>query len=96
MLVVVECLPETDPDVEQSQPAAETAEKSVSYDGAQCREGKQQVVVRPLGRPGQNDQQHPCHGADQDKQKDGRPVHPQLDEPRPILPGIQENRGRIG
>jgi hypothetical protein len=36
--VVVKGLPETNPDVEQAQAAADAAEESVIYDGAECGE----------------------------------------------------------
>jgi hypothetical protein len=62
--VVVEGLPETNPDVEQAQAAADAAEKSVVYDGAERRERKQEIVVGPLRGPRKNDEQHPGYGTD--------------------------------
>lgn len=38
IFVVVERLPETDPDIEQSEAAADAAEKAVSYDHPKRRE----------------------------------------------------------
>ena len=64
LLVVVKGLPEADPYIQQSQAAAEASEEPMGKDGTQARVRKQQVVVGPLWRPGQNNEQHPSHGAD--------------------------------
>jgi hypothetical protein len=78
LFVVVQCLPESDPDVQQAQPAADTAEEPVCNNRTQGRKREQQVVVSPLRRPRKNDQQNPRHRADQYKQKDRDAVHPEL------------------
>jgi len=64
LFVVVERLPEADPDIEQSQAAAETSEEPVIHHGAQAGIREQEVVVGPLRRPGEDDEQHSRHGAD--------------------------------
>ena len=48
MLVVVERLPETDPDVEQAQAAAQTTEEAIGHYRAKHRKRQRQVVVSPL------------------------------------------------
>ena len=67
MFVVVEGLPETDPDIEQAQTAADATEEAVGNDSAKRRKREQQVVVSPLGSPRQNDEQDSGDGTDQNK-----------------------------
>ena len=76
--VVVQSLPEADPDVQQSQAAAQTAEEAAGDEGAKVGKHEQERVVSPFRRPRQNDKQHSSDRADQDKQKDGDPVQPEL------------------
>jgi hypothetical protein len=54
LFVVVNRLPESDPDVEPSQTAANAADKAAGYKGPQPGISQQQMVIRPLGPPGQN------------------------------------------
>lgn len=62
--VVVKRLPEANPDVEQAQAAADAAKKTVGNDAAKSGKREQEIVVSPLGCPGQDDEQHPGYGAD--------------------------------
>src|SRR5260370_37035429 len=78
LLVVVERLPETDPDIEQAQAAAQASEEAVGNHGAESGKREQQVVVGPLRGPGKNDEQHSSHSTDQAKKKDGDAMHPDL------------------
>src|SRR5450755_4142288 len=78
LFVVVERFPETDPDIEQAQAAAEAAEEAVGDYGAEGGKGEQQIVVRPLGSPGKNDEQHARHSTDQNEKKDGGAMQPDL------------------
>ena len=52
LFVVVQRLPEADPDIEQAQAAADAAEEAVGDDAAQAGKREQQVVVGPLRGPG--------------------------------------------
>jgi predicted lipid-binding transport protein (Tim44 family) len=78
VFVVVKSLPEADPDVQQSQAAAKTAEEAAGDEGAKVGKHEQQRVVSPFRRPGQDDKQYSSDGTDQDKQKDGNTVQPEL------------------
>jgi hypothetical protein len=78
VFVVVESFPEADPDIEQSQAAAQSTKKSGGDENAQPGIGEKKIIIRPLGRPRQNYEQHACHRADQYEKKDGGAVQPQL------------------
>ena len=78
MLVVVESLPEADPDVEHSQTGADAPEESAGNERPQAGEGEEQVIVGPFRRPGENDQQNPGNRADQYEEQDGTAVQPEL------------------
>jgi hypothetical protein len=54
-LMIVDGFPEPQPQVQHSQPAAQSAEESVRDDGTEVRHRKQQGTVSPLGRPRQDD-----------------------------------------
>jgi hypothetical protein len=71
MFVVVEGFRKTDPDVEQAEAAAQAAEKICRHDGAERRVGEQEIVVGPLGSPGEDYEKNSGDGADQNKKKDG-------------------------
>jgi hypothetical protein len=79
LFVVVERLPEADPDIEQSKAAAETSEEPVIHHRAQAGIREQEVVVSPLRRPREDDEQYASHCTNQDKEKDRNAVHPELD-----------------
>jgi hypothetical protein len=80
LFVVVERLPETDPDIEQAQAAAQAAEEAVGDHITEGRKREQQIVVGPLRSPRKNDQQDSRHRTDQDEKKDGGAMHPDLQE----------------
>ena len=61
MFVVVERLPETNPDIEQAQAAAQPPDKTVGNECPQAGPAQEQSVVRPFRPPGQDEQQH-AHG----------------------------------
>ena len=54
VFVVVQGFPEADPDVEQSQAAAQSAKESGGDKSSKPGEQEQKIVVCPFGRPGQN------------------------------------------
>jgi hypothetical protein len=76
VFVVVQRLPKADPDIQQSEAAAQAAEKAICDQGAETGVGEQQVIVGPFGRPRQDDEQNAGYGADQNKEEDGDPVKP--------------------
>src|ERR1700674_515831 len=78
VFVVVKSLPEADPDVQQSQAAAKTTEEATGDEGAEVGKHEQQRVVSPFRGPRQDDKQHSSDRTDQDKQKDGNTVQPEL------------------
>ena len=78
MLVVVERLPKSDPDIEQSKPAADAANETIRDQRPQAGVRQQQVVVGPFRSPGKDDKQDTRYSADQDKQKDRDSVQPKL------------------
>src|SRR5260370_24112888 len=76
VFVVVQRLPKADPDIQQSEAAAQAAEKAVCDQIAKTGIGEQQVVVGPFGRPGQNHEQNTGDRAHQDKEQHADPVNP--------------------
>ena len=78
MIVIVEGFPEADPDVEQTQAATQAAKKTGRDQSAKPGISEQKIVVGPLGRPGQNQEQHAGNGANEDKKKDGSAMQPEL------------------
>jgi hypothetical protein len=74
----MEGFPEADPDVEQTQTAAQATKKSGGDQSSKPGIGKQKVVVGPLGSPRQNQQQNPGHGTNQHEKEDGRAMQPKL------------------
>jgi len=78
VFVVVEGFPEADPDVEQSQAAAQTAKEAGGDEGTEPGKREQKIIVGPLGGPGQDHEQDTGDGADQHKKEDGGTVQPEL------------------
>src|ERR1700693_572253 len=78
MLVVVERLPETNPNIEQSQTAAEATEETIGHHGAESGKRKQQIVISPFRGPRKNDEQPARHRTDQNKKKHRNAMHPDL------------------
>lgn len=78
MVVVMQSFPEADPDVEQSQAAAQSSKKSGGDDGTQPRERQKKIIVGPLRHPGQNYEQNSSHGADQHEKKHRGTMQPRL------------------
>ena len=78
VFVIVDRFGEADPDVEQTQSAAQPAKKTVGHDGAQIGITQQEGVVGPLRGPGQNDQQHARGRTDKYEQQDQQTVNPDL------------------
>jgi len=76
VFVVVQRLPKADPDIQQSEAAAQATEKAICDQSAETGVGEQQIVIGPFGRPRQNDEQNTGHGAYQDKEEDRGPVKP--------------------
>src|SRR5579863_5078244 len=48
LFVVMQCLPEADPDIEQAQAAAHAAEKAIRNYAAERGKRQQQIIVGPL------------------------------------------------
>src|ERR1700693_1908912 len=69
-LVVVQRFPEADPDIEQSQAAAQSTEEASRDEGTKPGKREQQIVVGPLGGPGQDHEQHAGDRANQHEKKD--------------------------
>src|ERR1700726_2781564 len=78
LFVVVEGFPKADPDVEQTQAPAQSTKEAGRNEGTKPGKREQQIVVGPLGGPGQDHEQHPGDRADQNEKKDGGAVHPEL------------------
>src|SRR5580704_8734191 len=78
MLVVVERLPETNPNIEQAQAAAKATEKTVGDHGTQSGEREQEVIIGPLRSPRKNDEQDTSNGTHQNKKKNRGAMHPDL------------------
>src|SRR5580692_12954549 len=78
-LVVVNRFREPNPDVEDSQTAADSPNKAIRNERPQCGVCHQKMVVRPLWPPGKNDQKNAHDGADQAERQHGNPMQPKLD-----------------
>ena len=77
-VVEVNCFPESDPDIKQSQAAAQAAHKTVGDECAKSGRAEQKMVVGPLRPPGQDDQKNPYRGAEKNEQQYQDPVQPEL------------------
>src|SRR5215467_6900791 len=98
LLVIMQRLPETDPDVEQTQAAAKPTKEAAGHDRTKARERQQKVVIGPLRSPGKDDEQHPSHRANQDKQENGNTVLPELEAIgwcRGLFRCVQKSRMRL-
>src|SRR5260370_40345692 len=65
VFVVVQRFPKADPDIQQSEAAAQATEKAGCDQRAETGGGEQQVGVSPCGRAGQNDERNTGDDADQ-------------------------------
>jgi len=77
-IVIVKGFPEADPNIEQTQAAAQAAKESGWDQGTKPGIGKQKIVVGPLRGPGQNHEQDSGDGADEDEQEDRGAMQPEL------------------
>jgi hypothetical protein len=78
VFVVVERLPEANPNIEQAQAATKTTKEAVRDYGAKSGKREQEVIIGPLGGPRENDEQNSSYGTDQNKKKNRRTMHPDL------------------
>ena|ERR1700722_13837235 len=78
LFLVVERLPEADPNVEQSQAAAQSAEEAGRDKGTKPWKRKQKVIVSPLRGPREDHEQDTGDRANQHEEKDRRAVQPEL------------------
>ena len=78
VFVVVEGFPEADPDVEQSQAAAQPTEEAGRDESTKPGKRQQKIIVGPLGGPGQDHEQHAGDRANQHEKEDGGAVQPEL------------------
>ena len=90
--MIVKRFPKTDPDIEQAEAAAKSAEKAAGHGIAQPGELEQDVVVGPLGRPRKDNEQNPGNRADQNEEENGSAVQPEL---QALMGGFRVNRGRF-
>jgi len=74
----VNCFPKSDPDIEQSQAAAQAANKTVGNKGPQSGRTEQKVVVRPFRPPGQDQEKNSHGGANKYQQQNQNAVQPKL------------------
>src|SRR5579863_840309 len=77
--VVVDRFPESNPNVQHTQTAANSAHKSVGDKCPQRRIHQQQTIVGPLRPPGKNNQQHTDDGTDEYKQQYRDPMQPEVE-----------------
>ena len=78
-LVVMNCLGESNPDVEQPQAAAYPADKAVGNHGSQPRGSHEKMVVHPFRSPRKNHQKHAHNHADKPECQHRKPMQPELD-----------------
>jgi len=78
-LMVVKCFSESDPDIKDSQPAADSANEAVGNECPQSRVCHQQMVVGPFRSPGKNHEKHAYNGTDQPEHQHSNPMQPKLD-----------------
>src|SRR5712692_5809424 len=89
LLVVVDRFPESNPDVEYSQAAAQTPDKTVCHECPQSRTSKQQVVVSPFRSPRQDDEKHSGDRAEKYEHQYDDAMKPQLSAGITICWGIR-------
>jgi hypothetical protein len=77
--VVVYCLPESDPDIENAQTAANSANEATGKDVTQTGVGKKKVVVGPLRPPGHDYQEDADARAQEYKEQYRNAVQPERD-----------------
>jgi hypothetical protein len=66
--MVVDGFRETNPKIENAQPAAHPSHKTVRHQGHQPRKPEQQIIVCPLQSPGQDRKSHTRPRTQQHKQ----------------------------
>ena len=92
LFVVVERFPKANPNVEQSQAAAQSTEEAGRDQCTKPRKRKQKIIIGPLRGPRKNHKQHAGDRADQHEKKDGGAVHPEL---QATLRGTNDLRLRV-
>jgi hypothetical protein len=70
------CFPESNPDIEQTQTTAGASNKAMSDEGTQVGVREQKAIVSPFRVPGENDKKHTHGGTEEDKKQDSEPVSP--------------------
>src|SRR3989442_13164293 len=88
LLVVVDRFPKSNPNIEQPQAAAQTADKTVCHERSQSRISKQQVVVSPFRPPGQDDQKHSSDRAEKYKHHYDDPMKPEVGAAMAVCYGV--------
>src|ERR1700678_2954335 len=78
MIVIVKGFPEADPNIEQTEAAAQAAKKTGGDHDTKPGIGKQKRVVGPLRGPWQNQKQDSGDGADQHEKKNRAAMQPEL------------------
>ena len=74
--MVVQGFPKTEPDIQDSQSAAQAPDKPIADERSQSGKKQQQAVVGPLRSPRHNNQQHSYAGADEHEHKHGDAMKP--------------------
>jgi hypothetical protein len=82
VLTVVNGFPESDPDIEHSQPADYSSHKPIGDNRTEPRVTQQEPIVRPLGMPRKDYKQHSHPGAHEHEYQYQDPVHPEIQQLR--------------
>ena len=95
ILMIVNSFPESQPQVQNTQPAGETPDESAGNEIAKIGRGQQERIIGPARGPGKYDQQHPKRGAQGDEQQRPEPKKPQFDGAGNSRHRSQRRPGRI-
>jgi hypothetical protein len=77
-VLIVESFPKPNPNIEQAKTAAQSTEKACRNEAAYEGVLQEEIIIRPLRRPGKDYKQNSGYGADQNEKKDRGPVQPHL------------------
>src|SRR6185437_14901165 len=78
VLAIVNGRAESNPHIEHSQSAAQPAREAAGDPGAHRRMSEEEIIVRPLRPPGNDEHEHAHGGAKKNEEKDVRPMKPEL------------------
>jgi len=96
VIVIVKGFPETYPNIEQTQAAAQAAKEASGDERAKPGKREQKIIVGPLRGPGQDHEQDAGDGTNQYEKEYGSPVQPELQATAGLRCGVRGRRVEEG